>query len=49
MPRHVSLALQCPFKYAMVVADSLSGITNALVEYLFVVNRIFKVFRCPHR
>jgi hypothetical protein len=40
---------QHPLKDAGVVADSPTGIHNAMVECLFVVNRscIDKVFRCP--
>jgi hypothetical protein len=40
-----------PFKDAGVVADSLTGIHNAMVKFLFVINRnyIYKGFWCPHR
>lgn len=31
----------CPFKDAEVAADSLTGIHNAIVKYLFVVNRSY--------
>jgi hypothetical protein len=39
------------FKFAGVVAVSLTGIHNAMVKCLFVVNRscIHTKFRCPHR
>jgi hypothetical protein len=40
-----------PFKGAGVVADTLTGIHNAMVKFLFVINRnyIHKGFWCPHR
>jgi hypothetical protein len=40
-----------PFKDAGLVADSLTGVRNAIVSCLFVVNRnyIHKGFTFPHR
>jgi hypothetical protein len=39
-----------PFKDAGAVADSLTGIHNAMVKFLFVVSRSSKHmgFECPH-
>jgi hypothetical protein len=40
-----------PFKDAEGVVGSLTGIQNAIVKCLFVVNRncLYKEFMCPHR